>query len=113
MPMIAVTNVPADAPLADELVDEDLVEMANLPEEDTRRGLPRPRRVEAPQRALIPQTVLSLAVLGGGLPVARRQTRHRLRVLRGRYQGWGPHPFCSSGGNLGNGRTVRPCLPTA
>jgi hypothetical protein len=36
--MTAVTNVPADAPLADELVDEDLVEMANLPEEDT--GIP-------------------------------------------------------------------------
>ena len=35
MPMTAVTNVPADAPLADELADEDLVEMANLPEEDT------------------------------------------------------------------------------
>jgi len=35
MPMTAVTNIPADAPLADELVDEDLVEMANLPEEDT------------------------------------------------------------------------------
>ena len=38
MPMTAVTNVPADAPLADELADEDLVEMANLPEEDT--GIP-------------------------------------------------------------------------
>ena len=38
MPMTAATNVPADAPLADELVDEDLVEMANLPEEDT--GIP-------------------------------------------------------------------------
>ena len=35
MPMTAVTNVPADTPLADELADEDLVEMANLPEEDT------------------------------------------------------------------------------
>ena len=33
MPMTAVTNVPADAPLADEVADEDLVEMANLPEE--------------------------------------------------------------------------------
>ena len=33
--MTAVTNVPADTPLADELADEDLVEMANLPEEDT------------------------------------------------------------------------------
>ena len=38
MPMTAVTNVPADRPLADELADEDLVEMANLPEEDT--GIP-------------------------------------------------------------------------
>src|SRR5207248_906271 len=38
MPMTAVTNVPADTPLADELADEDLVEMANLPEEDT--GIP-------------------------------------------------------------------------
>jgi hypothetical protein len=38
MPITAVTNVPADAPLADELVDEDLVEMANLQEEDT--GIP-------------------------------------------------------------------------
>jgi len=38
MPMSAVTNIPADAPLADELADEDLVEMANLPEEDT--GIP-------------------------------------------------------------------------
>ena len=38
MPMTAVTNVPADAPLADELADEELVEMANLPEEDT--GIP-------------------------------------------------------------------------
>ena len=38
MPMTAVTNIPADAPLADELADEDLVEMANLPEEDT--GIP-------------------------------------------------------------------------
>ena len=38
MPMTAVTNVPADAPLADELADADLVEMANLPEEDT--GIP-------------------------------------------------------------------------
>jgi hypothetical protein len=37
--------------------------------------------------------------------VARRQTRRCLRVLRRRYQGGGPHPFCSSGGNLGNGRT--------
>jgi hypothetical protein len=36
MPMTGVTNVPADPPLADELVDEDLVAMANLPEEDTR-----------------------------------------------------------------------------
>src|SRR5437879_12237326 len=35
MPMTAVTNVPAAAPLGEELVDEDLVEMANLPEEDT------------------------------------------------------------------------------
>jgi hypothetical protein len=39
MPMTAVTNVPADAPLADELMDEDLVEVANLPEEDS--GIPR------------------------------------------------------------------------
>ena len=38
MPMTAVTDVPADAPPADELADEDLVEMANLPEEDT--GIP-------------------------------------------------------------------------
>ena len=36
--MTAVTNVPADAPLADELADEDLVEMANLTEDDT--GIP-------------------------------------------------------------------------
>src|SRR4051794_25902728 len=36
--MTAVTNVPAHVPLADEPVDEDLVEMANLPEEDT--GIP-------------------------------------------------------------------------
>ena len=36
--------------------------------------------------------------------MARRQTRRCLRVLRGRYQGRGPHPFCSSGGNLGTGR---------
>jgi hypothetical protein len=34
MPMSVVTNIPADAPLA----DEGLVEMANLPEEDT--GIP-------------------------------------------------------------------------
>jgi hypothetical protein len=38
MPMTAVTNVPADAPPADELANEDLVEMANLPQEDT--GIP-------------------------------------------------------------------------
>jgi hypothetical protein len=25
----------------------------------------------------------------------------------------GPHPFCSSGGNLGNGRTRTACTPTA
>jgi len=38
--------------------------------------------------------------------VARRQTRRCLRVLRGRYiRVEGPHPFYSSGGNLGNGRT--------
>jgi hypothetical protein len=38
MPITSVTNVPADNPLAGELADEDLVEMANLPEEDT--GIP-------------------------------------------------------------------------
>ena len=37
--------------------------------------------------------------------MARRQTRRCLRVLRGRYQGRGTAPFCSIGGNLGNGRT--------
>ena len=34
--MTAVINIPAAAPLADKLADEDLVEMANLPEEDSR-----------------------------------------------------------------------------
>jgi hypothetical protein len=38
MPVIAVTSFPADAPLVDELADEELVELANLPEEDT--GVP-------------------------------------------------------------------------
>src|SRR5438132_1169564 len=32
------------------------------------------------------------AVLPGGLPVARRQTRRCLRVLRGRFQGRGATP---------------------
>jgi hypothetical protein len=35
MPVISTTDVPGDAQLADELAYEDLVEMANLPEEDT------------------------------------------------------------------------------
>ena len=42
MPMPAVTNVPADTPLADELADEDLVEMANLPEEGKAAMRPDP-----------------------------------------------------------------------
>jgi hypothetical protein len=38
MPIVTTNAVPADAPIADELTDEDLVEMTNLPEEDT--GVP-------------------------------------------------------------------------
>jgi hypothetical protein len=43
---------------------------------------------------------------GRGLPVARRQTRRCLRVLRGRYQGRGAAIW-------GTGAPVRPCTPTA
>ena len=67
------------------------------------RGLDRPRRQEnvrgcrawARGRRYI-QSLRRLcthdAVLPGGLPVARRQTRRCLRVLRGRYQGRGTAP---------------------
>jgi hypothetical protein len=44
-------------------------------------------------------------VLPGGLPVARRQTRRCLAYYAGDIRVEGPHPFSSSGGNLGNGRT--------
>jgi hypothetical protein len=38
MPIVTTNTVPADAPIAEELTDQDLVEMTNLPEEDT--GVP-------------------------------------------------------------------------
>ncbi|MBV8091295.1 MAG: hypothetical protein JO139_17330 [Alphaproteobacteria bacterium] len=38
MPIVITTAVPADSRIADELTGDDLVEMANLPEEDT--GVP-------------------------------------------------------------------------
>jgi hypothetical protein len=44
------------------------------------------------KRRKITQTRTHGAVLPGGLPVARRQTRRCLRVLRGRYQGRGTAP---------------------
>ena len=35
MPIVTTSALPGDAPIADELMDEDLIEMTNLPEEDT------------------------------------------------------------------------------
>jgi hypothetical protein len=80
------------------------------------RGLDRPRRQEnvrgrraSTRGCRYIQSLRRLctdgAVLPGGLPVAGRQTRRCLRVLRRRYQGRGTAPVLLERRQSGNGRT--------